>query len=125
MSTAHAVVGTIALMLVAVTKGTAQAVDSSSAAIAAHGKAIYEGKTGGALCFTCHGPQGKGIPGLGPDLTDGQWLHGDGGFGFLQKIIQTGVSKPKQSMAVMPPMGGGKLTETQLQAIAAYVKALR
>ena len=125
MSTAHAVFGAIALMLVAVAKGAAQAVDSSSVAIAGQGKAIYEGKTGGALCFTCHGPQGKGIPGLGPDLTDGQWLHGDGGFAFLQKIIQTGVSKPKQSMAVMPPMGGGKLTETQLQAIAAYVKALR
>src|SRR5688572_12172911 len=46
----------------------------------------YKGKRGGTLCFTCHGPTGKGIPGLGPDLTDGQWLYGDGGFAFLQKI---------------------------------------
>jgi mono/diheme cytochrome c family protein len=124
MSNVHVVFGTIALMLFAVAKSTAQAVDSSSVAIVGQGKAIYEGKTGGALCFTCHGPQGKGIPGLGPDLTDGQWLHGDGGFAFLQKVIQTGVSKPKQSMAVMPPMGGGKLTDAQLAALAAYVKAL-
>src|SRR5688572_27666994 len=124
MSIMRALFGAIALMLVAVAKSAAQAADSSSAEVAAQGKAIYEGKTGGALCFSCHGPSGKGIPGLGPDLTDAQWIHGDGGFAFLQKIIQTGVSKPKQSMAVMPPMGGGKLTDAQLAALAAYVKTL-
>lgn len=103
----------------------AQAVDSTSAPLVAEGKRVYEGKSGGALCFTCHGPVGKGIPGLGPDLTDGQWLHGDGGFVFLQQIVKAGIAKPRQSVIVMPPLGGGKLTEAQLAALAAYVHSLK
>ena len=103
---------------------TAQTADSTSVEAVAQVKVIYEGKAGGALCFTCHGPAGKGVPGLGADLTDDTWLHGDGGFAFLQQIIRTGVPKPRQAMTIMPPMGGGTLTQAQLAALAAYVKTL-
>jgi len=34
-------------------------------------------KTFGAICAACHGPEGKGN--IGPDLTDGEWLHGTEG----------------------------------------------
>lgn len=116
----------LALGLAAAGAANAQAtVDSTSAELVEQGKNVYAGKAGGALCFTCHGPAGKGIPGLGPDLTDGSWLHGDGGFEFLQQIVKTGVAKPKQSMTIMPPMGGGKLSTEQLRSIAAYLKTLR
>lgn len=27
-------------------------------------------------CGTCHGKEGQGLPGLGPNLTDDYWLHG-------------------------------------------------
>lgn len=54
-------------------------------------------------------PQAKGAPGLGPDLTDNTWLHGDGSEAFLRTIIRSGVTKPKKSTAVMPPAGGGNL----------------
>lgn len=110
---------------VAAVSAEAQSVDTTSVTLAAEGKPVYEGKAGGALCFTCHGPQGKGIPGLGPDLTDDKWLHGDGGFAFLQQIVRTGVPKPKQAATIMPPMGGGKLSDAQLVALAAYLRSLQ
>ena len=96
----------------------------SLAALAALGRRVYEGRAGGALCVTCHGPQAKGVTGLGPDLTDGSWLHGDGSMAFIRGIIRTGVTKPKKSAAVMPPYGGSPLSPGQLEAIAAYVHSL-
>lgn len=95
-----------------------------SAAIA-KGRTVYEGKSGGALCISCHGPKGKGIQGLGPDLTDDKWLHGDGGPEFLEAIVKAGVLKPKAGVLTMPPMGGGKLDDAQLKALAAYLTSLR
>ena len=67
---------------------------ADSAALVTVGRTIFEGKQGGALCVTCHGPQGKGVAGLGPDLTDAKWLHGDGSAAFLQAVIRSGVAKP-------------------------------
>lgn len=90
----------------------------------AQGKAIFEGKQAGALCFTCHGMNAKGTPGLAPDLTDAKWLHGDGSMAFLQQLITAGVPKPKEAAAPMPPMGGANLKTDQVQAVAAYVFSL-
>lgn len=89
------------------------------------GRKVYEGKAGGAICFTCHGMNAKGTPGLGPDLTDDKWLHGDGSVAFLDSIVRAGVSQPKQSAAVMPPMGGAKLNDEQVTAVVAYVRSLK
>jgi mono/diheme cytochrome c family protein len=94
------------------------------AALISHGERVYQGKVGGALCATCHGPEAKGVPGIGPDLTDGKWLHGDGSREFLRAIIRTGVSRPKATAAVMPPYGGSPLKPDQLEAVAAYIHSL-
>lgn len=91
----------------------------------AAGKTVYEGKAGGALCISCHGPRAKGVTGLGPDLTDSKWLHGDGSSAFLQSIVKSGVLKPKAGVLTMPPMGGGRLSDEQLAALAAYLVSLR
>ena len=99
--------------------------DTVAAGDLALGRKVYEGRPGGAMCVTCHGPQAKGVTSLGPDLTDGTWLHGDGGAAFLRTIIRTGVMKPKKSGAVMPPNGGGNLNAAQLDAVAAYVQSLQ
>jgi cbb3-type cytochrome c oxidase subunit III len=96
-------------------------VDSAAIAL---GKKVFEGKAGGAICFTCHAPNAKGVAGLGPDLTDSKWLHGDGSLAFLETLIKSGVTKPKQSAAPMPPMGGANLSAEQLRAVAAYVYSL-
>lgn len=95
--------------------------DSIPAEVVALGKRIFEGKTGGALCVTCHAVNAKGITGLGPNLTDATWLHGDGSRAFIEQLIKAGVMKPKVSAAVMPPMGGASLEPEQIKAVAAYV----
>lgn len=98
-----------------------QAQDPATIAL---GKKVFEGRAGGAICFSCHGMNAKGTPGLGPDLTDGAWLHGDGSAAFVDSIVKSGVSKPKESAAPMPPMGGAKLTEEQVKAVGVYVLSL-
>jgi len=95
-----------------------------SPAVLALGDSVFHGKAGGGLCYVCHGPAGKGVQGLGPNLTDKEWLNGDGSPAFIAKVIEEGVPKPKKSAAPMPPRGGGQLTEVQIKAAAAYVHSL-
>lgn len=105
---------------------TAQRADSLPAgvttAMIADGQKIYAGP---GLCSACHGPQAKGINGLGPNLTDAEWLHSDGTFGALVTQITAGVpaSKSKSGVA-MPAKGGAPLNDAQIRAVAAYVWSL-
>lgn len=95
-----------------------------SAAEIALGDSVFHGRVGGALCFVCHGPAGKGVNGLGPNLTDKEWLNADGSLPSLQKVILEGVPKPRKMPAPMPPKGGGQLSDAQVRAAAAYVWSL-
>lgn len=74
-------------------------------------------------CFTCHGQYGVGMPSLGPDLRDGAWLHGDGSFRSILRVIRGGVSVPKASPIGMPSFDG-RLSNAQLYQVAAYVFSL-
>ena len=112
-----------ALILLLLVAAPLRAQVPDTAAIAA-GRRVFEGKSGGALCFSCHGMNAKGVPGVGPDLTDGKWLHGDGSLAFIEALVRAGVPKPKQAVAAMPPMGGAKLDSAQVRAVAAYVLSL-
>jgi mono/diheme cytochrome c family protein len=89
---------------------------------------IAEGKTlynGAGLCMACHGPTARGIPNLGADLTDSEWLHSDGTFeGILETIVQGVGPDASSTGAAMPPGGGGRLSEAQLRAVTAYVWSL-
>jgi cbb3-type cytochrome c oxidase subunit III len=87
------------------------------------GDRIYHGQVGGATCTGCHGAGGTGTA-LGPNLTDTQWLWGDGSYRAIAKTIAAGVPEPKQYRAPMPPMGGAELTSDQVSAVAAYVWGL-
>ena len=88
------------------------------------GDSVYHGRVGGALCYVCHGSAGKGVTGIGPNLTDREWLNGDGTAEAIAKVITEGVAKPKKAPAPMPPKGGGQLTDAQIKAAAAYVHSL-
>jgi cytochrome c oxidase cbb3-type subunit 3 len=89
----------------------------------AAGDALFHGP---ALCFACHGGDGKGIPGLGADLTDDEWGNTDGSFTGLIERVKEGVTGDLSSTGVpMPPMGGAQLTAEQIQAVAAYAWSLR
>jgi cbb3-type cytochrome c oxidase subunit III len=82
------------------------------------GKKIFLGK---GNCATCHGQNLKGGV-LAPNLTDGEWLNGDGSLEMIQATVKQGVTKPKKYPAPMPPMGGAKLNDEEVQAVAGFVK---
>ena len=87
------------------------------------GDRVYHGQVGGATCVGCHGAAGTGTT-LGPNLTDTQWLWGDGSYRSIAKTITAGVAQPKQYRSPMPPMGGAELTDDQVRAVAAYIWGL-
>jgi len=79
------------------------------------GKKVFD-----TTCFACHGQGGAGGP-LAPRLSDSEWLHIDGSYDSIVQLIMTGVAKPLQHPAPMPPRGGAPLTDDQVRAVAAYV----
>ncbi len=87
------------------------------------GDRIFHGQVADAPCAGCHGTDAKGSP-LGPDLTSGKWLWGDGSLAAITHTIADGVPKPKRYGAPMPPKGGAELSPPQLSALADYVWAL-
>lgn len=87
------------------------------------GDSVFHGQAGGGTCYACHGQDAKGS-GVGPNLTDGEWLNTDGTLEGITKVVQNGVPTPKKAPAPMPPMGGASLTPEQVRAVAAYVHSL-
>jgi mono/diheme cytochrome c family protein len=87
------------------------------------GDSVFHGQAGGGTCFVCHGQDGKGTA-AGPDLTDKEWLNGDGSEQFIAGTVTNGVPKPKKFPAPMPPMGGATLSPDHVKAVAAYVHSL-
>jgi mono/diheme cytochrome c family protein len=103
----------------------AQAKDSLpegvTAEMVAKGKKIFGGP---GLCMACHGPQGKGL--TGPDLTDSTWLHFDGSYQAIVKIVLGGIDdKQSKTGVIMPPKGGSGISDDDVKAVAAYVWSLR
>ena len=89
---------------------------------------VKEGETlfkGAGLCSACHGQDGKGIPNLGTNLADAQWVHSKGSYDEIVKQITSGVAADKSTTGVvMPPKGGTNITDALVKAIAAYVWSL-
>ena len=90
--------------------------------------AITEGDNrvdGPGRCMACHGQDAKGMPNMGADLTDQKWLHSKGTYDDIVKQVMTGVSaKESTNGTVMPPKGGGGMSDDQVKAVAAYVWSL-
>lgn len=91
-------------------------------AMVEEGKGIY---SGAGICMSCHGAAGEGIPNLGADLTDDEWLHIDGSYESIVQNILEGVTAQQSSSGVpMPAKGGTAITDDQVNAVAAYVWTL-
>jgi cytochrome c oxidase cbb3-type subunit III len=67
-------------------------------------------------CAQCHGSDGKGARGF-PDLTDGDWLYGNG----PDVIIQT-ITKGRNG--VMPALGAAVGTDEDIRNLTHYVLSL-
>ena len=75
------------------------------------------------LCYACHGANAQGA--VGPNLTDAEWIHGDGSYDFLVATVISGVPKEKAKAGVpMPPKGGSSISDEDVKAVAAYVYSL-
>lgn len=87
------------------------------------GKALF-----GVTCTACHGPEAKGVPGLGKDMTTSVFI-GSKSDAELVEFIKQGRAPddPLNTTGVpMPPMGANPaLTDDDLMAIVQFIRSLR
>ncbi len=93
-----------------------------SAGDAAAGKDLFV-----STCSACHGPEGKGVTGLGKDMTHSEFIA-EKTDAELLAFIETGRAPddPLNTTGVlMPPKGGNPaLTDEQLMDIIAYIRSI-
>lgn len=92
-------------------------------AMIAEGDTIFNTRS----CVRCHGP--KGVGGVrAPNLTDQTWIHIDGSYDAIVKLVTTGFTKAEQKDPQYPfsmnPRGGMNFTDDQIRAVAAYAWSL-
>lgn len=68
-------------------------------------------------CTPCHGEHAQGV--IGPNLTDGYWLHGQGTLMDIHHTVSEGV--PAKGM----PSWKMQLTPVQVRELAAFIGTLR
>ncbi len=91
-------------------------------AMVEEGEGIF---TGAGICVTCHGQDGSGLPNLGGDLTDEEWVHSDGSYEGIVQTVMDGVTADASTVGVpMPAKGGTNISDEQVRAAAAYVWTL-
>ena len=92
-------------------------------AMIAQGDTVFNTKS----CMRCHGANGMGSE-RGPNLTDQTWIHVDGSYESIVKLVTTGFTKAEQKdpqyRFTMNPRGGMNFTDDQIRAVAAYVWSL-
>jgi disulfide bond formation protein DsbB len=118
------VIFTLTLTLVACGSGDSQqaATQSTPRGDAAQGEELFA-KT----CAACHGPQGKGIEGLGRDMTTSEFIA-EKSDEELAEFIKVGrrPDDPLNTTGVdMPPKGGNpSLTDEGLYDIVAFIRTI-
>jgi mono/diheme cytochrome c family protein len=79
-------------------------------------------------CASCHGPDAKGVAGLGKDMTTSDFIQGLSDEELLA-FVKTGrsTSDPLNTTGVdMPPKGGNPaLTDAQLLDIIAFIHSVQ
>ncbi|SAL87703.1 hypothetical protein AWB74_08226 [Caballeronia arvi] len=59
------------------------------------------------------------------DLTLGKYLGSDGSLAGIGGTINAGVPRPKEHGGAMPALGGVKLSNSDVRAVASYMWAIR
>lgn len=89
-------------------------------AVIAEGKKIYGGR---GLCYLCHGAVPEG--GIGPDLSDSDWIWSEGRYEEIATQVFTGTTREASKSGVaMPPRGGSHISDDEVRAVAAYIWAV-
>ncbi|MBM4107792.1 MAG: c-type cytochrome [Phycisphaerae bacterium] len=84
----------------------------------AHGRDLFLG-----TCAACHGPDGKGMPGLGKDLTTSALVASMSDVEFVELVM---AGQPLGKPLPMPPKGGNDaFTEADLRDIELFVRGLQ
>lgn len=92
-----------------------------TAEMIATGKELYQS----AGCVVCHGADGAGKPGMSSSLSDGEWKFAEGGaYPALVKVVTDGLTPAQTGRVPMPTAAAKKLTQPQVEALAAYVWTL-
>jgi disulfide bond formation protein DsbB len=90
---------------------------------AANGKEKFVG-----TCSSCHGPEAKGMPGLGKDLTTSEFIKSQSDLELVAFVLKGRPSSdPANTVGVdMPPRGGNPaLTDQDIKDIVAFVRTLQ
>lgn len=80
----------------------------------------------GDNCAACHGQDGRGGVNF-PDLTDGDWLWGDGSPEAIAETMRVGINSAhaESRFSQMPAFGRDQLlTSAEVRSVAAYVYSL-
>jgi len=80
-----------------------------------------------STCAACHGPDAKGLPNLGKDMTTSEFIGGSSDAELLA-FVKTGrpIGDPANTTGVdMPPKGGNPaLSDQDLADIIAFIRTL-
>lgn len=109
--------------LVTACAGRGGAAVAKSAGDPTRGKALFA-----QTCAACHGPDAKGLPGLGKDMTTSAFIKSQTD-PQLVEFIKKGrpATDPANTTKVdMPPKGGNPaMTDAQLADVVAYIRTLQ
>jgi len=89
---------------------------------AVHGEELFV-----STCLACHGEGGKGIEGLGKDMTTSVFIKGLSDKELLEFIkVGRSISDPDNTTGVDMPLKGGNpaLTDDEIVDIIAYMRTL-
>ena len=81
-----------------------------------------------STCSACHGPDAKGLPNLGKDLTTSEFLIGSTDDEMLEFVkIGRPIDHPDNTQGVdMPPRGGNPaLSDDDILNIIAYLRTIQ
>ncbi len=117
-----ALLSIMALSLAACGGGGGGSQPGAVAGDATKGQQVFAG-----TCASCHGPDAKGLPSLGKDLTTSTFVK-DQTDQQLIAFVKTGrpASDPANTTGVdMPPKGGNPaLTDADIANVVAYLRTL-
>lgn len=116
-----AAMGLLLLIMVAFPKASSEE-RAVAAKAGAEGAALYK-----ITCAACHGQEGRGVTGLGKDMTTSPFVKGldDAGLAAFIKVGRASDDPANTTKVPMPPMGGNpKLTDDQLDAIIKHIRSL-